>query len=100
MTAPSAEVLRNMIDNIESKLDDHAKVHGDIISLIKELRVDLKESNGWKNKFMGAISVIVFVVFPIMSWALWEVVNIDARIDRALAQSMDDYLIIKGFDTE
>lgn len=100
MTAPSAEVLKNMIDNLEGKLDDHAKVHERIIDLIEGIRSDLKESNGWKNKFMGAVSVIVFIVFPILSWALWQVVHIDERIDRALAQSMEEYLLIEGYDTK
>lgn len=86
MTAPSAEVLKNMIDNIEGKLDEHAKVHDTIISLIKEIQAELRESNGWKNKFMGALAVILFVVFPIMSWALWEVIHIDDTIDKTLAE--------------
>lgn len=87
MTAPSAEVLKNMIDNIETKLDDHAKVHEKIIDLIKELQQDLKESNGWKNKFMGAIGVITVIVLPLMSWALYEVVTIDDKIDQALSEA-------------
>lgn len=86
MTAPSAEVLKNMIDNIEKKLDDHAKVHERIIDLIEEIQSELRESNGWKNKFMGAIGVIMFVVFPIMSWALYQVVHIDDRIEEALTE--------------
>ena len=85
MTAPSAEVLKNMIDNIEKKLDDHAKVHESIIDLIKELQAELRESNGWKNKFMGALGVIMVVVFPLMSWALYQVVHIDDKIEDALA---------------
>lgn len=87
MTAPSAEVLKNMIDNIEKKLDDHAKVHENIIDLIKELQQELRESNGWKNKFMGALGVIMFVVFPIVSWALYEVVHIDDKIDEAISEA-------------
>jgi len=98
MTAPRAEVLKNMIDNLEGKLDDHAKVHETIIALIKEIQSELRESNGWKNKFMGAIGVIMLVVFPIMSWALWEVVHIDDKIDEALANSMEQYLSIQGYD--
>ena len=97
MTAPRAEVLKNMIDNIEKKLDDHAKVHENIIDLIKELQSELRASNGWKNKFMGAVGVIMFVVFPIMSWALWQVVTIDDKIDEALSQSMETYLQLNGY---
>lgn len=89
MTAPSAEVLKNMIDNIERKLDDHAKVHENIIDLIKELQAELRESNGWKNKFMGAIGVIVVIVLPLMSWALYEVVHIDDKIDEALTEAFE-----------
>jgi len=87
MTAPSADVLKNMIDNIEKKLDDHARVHEDIIDLIKELQRELRESNGWKNKFMGALGVIVMIVLPLMSWALYQVVNIDDKIDQALSDA-------------
>lgn len=85
MTAPSAEVLKNMIDNLDEKLDAHTKVHTDIFNLLTEIQKELRESNGWKNKFMGALAVILFVVVPIMSWALWEVVHLDDRIDEALA---------------
>lgn len=74
-----------MIDNIDEKLDAHTQVHSEIFALLKEIQSELRESNGWKNKFMGALAVIIFVVVPIMSWALWEVVNLDSRIEEALA---------------
>ena len=74
-----------MIDNIDEKLDAHTQVHAEIFQLLKEIQSELRESNGWKNKFMGALAVIIFVVVPIMSWALWEVVNLDSRIEEALA---------------
>lgn len=101
MTAPSAEVLKNMIDNLEKtvtdKLDDHAKVHDNIISLIKELQSELRMSNGWKNKFMGALGVIMFVVFPIMSWALYSVVTIKDTIDERIANAIEDAFNVEPY---
>lgn len=94
MTTPSADVLKNMIDNLGEKLDDHAKVHDSILSLIKEVQLELRESNGWKNKFMGALGVIVVVVFPIMSWALYEIVNLDNKIEAKITQVLDDNFTI------
>ena len=85
MTAPSNDVLKNMIDNIEKKLDEHAQVHMTIVDLIKEVQLELRESNGWKNKFIGALAVIMIVVFPLMSWTLYQVVHIDKKIGEALA---------------
>lgn len=98
MTAPSTEVLKNMIDNIEGKLDDHAKVHDTIISLIKEIQMELRESNGWKNKFMGALGVIMLVVVPIMSWALYEIVNLDNRIEAQITQTLENTFTVEPYE--
>jgi len=89
MTAPSAEVLKNMIDNIEKKLDDHAKVHENIIDLIKELQSELRASNGWKNKFMGGLVIVTVVVLPLLSWGLYQIVHIDDKIDAALTEAFE-----------
>lgn len=96
MTAPSAEVLKNMIDNLEKtvtdKLDGHAKVHDDIINLIKDVHSDVKYTNGkvgelikWRERLIGMSVIISIVVIPIMGWALWEIIHIDDKIDDTLA---------------
>lgn len=95
MTTPSADVLKNMIDNLGEKLDDHAKVHESILALIKEVQMELRESNGWKNKFMGALGVILFVVFPLMSWALYQITNLDQRINDQITKSLEDNFTIE-----
>lgn len=83
---PSNEVLKTMIDNINEKLDGHTSVHSEIFALLKEIQREMRESNGWKNKFLGALGVIIVVVVPLMSWALWQVSNIDSQITMALSK--------------
>ncbi len=95
---PSNDVLKNMIDNLSDKLDDHAKVHETILLSIKELQSELRESNGWKNKFMGALGVIFVVVVPIMGWALYEIVNLDTRIQEQLTEVLETNFEITPYD--
>lgn len=95
---PSNDVLKNMIDNLSEKLDDHAKVHETILLSIKELQSELRESNGWKNKFMGALGVIFVVVVPIMSWALYEIVHLDQRIKEQLTEALETNFDITPYD--
>lgn len=95
---PSNDVLKNMIDNLSEKLDDYAKVHETILASIKELQAELRESNGWKNKFMGALGVIFVVVVPIMSWALYEIVNLDTRIQEQLTEALKTNFEITPYD--
>ena len=80
----SKQELVLMFDRIEEKLDEHTKVHADIIDLIKGMQSEMRESNGWKNKFMGAMAVVMIVVVPILSYALYEVVHIDKKIANTL----------------
>ena len=95
---PSNDVLKNMIDNLSEKLDDHAKVHETILASIKELQAELRESNGWKNKFMGALGVVFVVVIPIMGWALYEIVNLDTRIQEQLTEALKTNFEITPYD--
>ncbi len=95
---PSNDVLKNMIDNLSDNLDDHAKVHETILTSIKELQAELRESNGWKNKFMGALGVIFVVVVPIMGWALYEIVNLDTRIQEQLTEALETHFEITPYD--
>lgn len=113
MTAPSADVLKNMIDNLSEQLKLHidasAKMHQSTFNLvkesdintsalIKEIQIELRESNGWKNKFIGALGVIFIVVVPLMSWALYQIVNIDARIKEQLAETLEENFDITPYD--
>jgi len=95
---PSNDVLKNMIDNLSEKLDDHARVHESILTSIKELQAELRESNGWKNKFMGALGVIFVVVVPLMSWALYQIVHLDEKIRAQLTQSLEDNFDVTTYD--
>lgn len=95
---PSNDVLKNMIDNLGGKLDDHAKVHDSILDSIKGLQAELRESNGWKNKFVGALGVIFVVVVPIMSWALYQIVYMDMRIKAQITEVLDENFNITSYD--
>ena len=95
---PSNDVLKNMIDNLSEKLDDHARVHENILKKLDSMQADLRESNGWKNKFMGALGVIFVVVVPIMGWALYEIVNLDERIKTQLTEALESNFDVTPYD--
>lgn len=116
MTSPTTNELKIMFENMEGKLDGHIdnsnRLHTATLALVKEIQLELRESNGWKNRFIGAVGVIVLVVVPIMGWALYEIVNLDKKIDEAVldvvasqnekldeavANAMEDYLDLKGY---
>lgn len=91
MTAPSAEVLKNMIDNIERKLDEHTEVHSEIKDLIKTAIIKIEYTNGkvgelvkWRERLTGMATVATMIVVPIMGWALYQVVTIDDKIETSL----------------
>ena len=77
----------NLCDKIEDYRRSSVEGHKAILDILGSMQKEQKESNGWKNKFMGALGVIMFVVFPIMSWALYQVVTIDDKIDQALSEA-------------
>ena len=85
MNPPTTNELKIMISNLETKLDEHAEVHKDIIKLIEDMRQEMRESNGWRNKFIGALGVVIVIVVPLLAWALTEVSQIDEKINDALA---------------
>ena len=97
MTTPSAEVLKNMIDNLESKLDDHKEnskaSHEELKRLLKdEVITRLEYTNGkvgelikWRERLIGMSVIISIVVIPIMGWALWEITHIDDKIENTLS---------------
>lgn len=93
MTAPSNDVLKNMIDNLTERLEQHArnseKQNDSILALITTMQKDLQISNGWKSKFMGALAIITMIVVPIMGWALYEIVNLDQRINDQLTETLE-----------
>lgn len=85
MTTPTNKELEIMLESLREKLDEHAKVHEKIINLIEGMRQEMRESNGWKNRFIGGLGVVIVVVLPLLSWALYEVSQIDDRIEESLA---------------
>lgn len=94
MTATSAEVLKNMIDNIERKLDEHTEVHSEIKDLIKTVITKIEYTNGkvgelvkWRERLTGMATIITLFMVPIMGWALYQVVTIDEKIETSLENS-------------
>ncbi len=85
--------IAHMGDNLADHVKTSKEAHATALAVIQEIQRELRESNGWKNKFMGAIGVIMFVVFPIMTWALYEIVNLDERIKEQLSEALNVYEI-------
>lgn len=72
---------------------------------LPEINARVKTTNGsvadikaWKERMTGAGFVILLVVIPIMSWALYQIValnnkisNVDSQIKTGLSEALRDY---------
>jgi uncharacterized membrane protein YukC len=66
------------------------------------IEAQVKHTNGrvtqlerWKYIGIGATSVLTIVVVPILSWALYVLVNIQGQINHAVDQALSAYNIEK-----
>lgn len=60
------------------------------------IEVQTTQTNGrvtalehWKFISMGAVSVLVLLVIPLLSWALYTLSNIDTRISEAVERAQE-----------
>lgn len=49
----------------------------------------------WQYISMGGLSVLTVIVVPILSWALWVLVNINTEVHKAVDEALSAYNIQK-----
>lgn len=81
-----------MTDKPYSNREIDAK-HGEILKVLNRIEIQTTKTNGKVTQlerknyiFMGAMSVVLIVVIPILGWALLTLTNIDGRIDNRIGQ--------------
>lgn len=72
----------------------------DIANSLSRIEVQTTTTNGrvrkleqWKFAGMGAVSVLSFLVVPILIWALSILVNMDQRIQQSVDRALSVYEI-------
>ena len=73
----------------------------DITDSLSRIEAQTTKTNGrvtalemWKNVEVGAISILTFLVVPVLIWALSILVNMDARIQQSVDRALSAYEII------
>ena len=68
----------------------------------ERIEAQVKVTNGrvtslerWKYVGMGATGVLTVIVIPILSWALWVLVNINTEVHKAVDEALSAYNIQK-----
>jgi hypothetical protein len=66
----------------------------------ERIETQVKLTNGrvtqlevWKYISMGATGVLTLIVIPILSWALWVLVNIQGQVHNAVNEALSVYEI-------
>lgn len=75
---------------------------GDIKGSLDRIEGQTTRTNGrvtqlehWKYIMMGAVSVLTTLVIPILTWALWVLVNIDTEVHSAVDDALKAYQVVK-----
>lgn len=73
---------------------------GDIQASLTRIEIQTVKTNGrvtelekWKYIVIGSTGVLTAVVVPILTWALWVLVNINTEVHRAVDDALSAYSI-------
>lgn len=79
------------------------EMFSDVKKDLTDIKMQTTKTNGsvadlrrWQDRTIGAVTIIMLVVVPMLTWALSLLVNIDARIHSAV----DDALAAYNVDTK
>jgi hypothetical protein len=70
---------------------------GDVEKYLVRIETQVTKTNGhvadiirWKERWMGASYVILIIVIPILSWALYQLTTIDGKIKQGISQILEE----------
>lgn len=88
-----------MLSRIEEKVVEHFEASKESHQSLREhmdagfSRIESKQdyTNGkvgdlvqWRERIIGMATIVTMILVPILTWALWQVVNLDDQIAKAL----------------
>lgn len=74
--------------SINTKLDEHNVVHGEILRETRATNGKVASIQRWREQMNGAIKVLAFIIptiFALLGWMSYEIIHIDDRIQEALS---------------
>lgn len=107
--------INTMFSSIKTQLDEHGKVHTDILGKVGEVKTEIlskvgevhteaKNTNGkvadinrWREQVNGGAKVAAFfaavIIFPILGWAIYVLSSIDTKIADSVEDTLSNYEI-------
>lgn len=74
--------------------------HREIKEALSRIEEQTKATNGavariqkWKERVTGASGVILIVVLPLLSWGLYQIANIDDKVEEGIFKELSKYSI-------
>lgn len=89
MEDPTNREIMYEINDIQKKVEDiNTKALPEIKGMVKLTNGSVAEVVKWKERMTGGAYVVLIVVVPIMSWALYKLSTLDHTIDNAVSNTL------------
>lgn len=86
-------------NSIIEKMTEHNKVTVQKLTSIEKQTTEhnhrMTKIEKWQERMMGASVTFALIVMPILSWALWVLVNINEQVHSAVDDALSAYNITK-----
>ncbi len=96
---PTNKELMHYISDIRDKLSGiKEKDLPEINSRVKTTNGSVAEIMKWKERWTGAGYVILLIVVPLLSWALYQIVTVDDRIKAGISTALEEQVTKIEYD--
>lgn len=87
--------ITSMFQSILEKLDAHTDVHTSILSAVQTTNGKVADIQTWRERMNGGMTVtgifLTVVIVPILTWAVWSILNIQFSIQETVKKAVDTY---------
>lgn len=91
---PTNRELMHYIVDIKDKVGQiKEKDLPEINERVKTTNGSVAEIKAWKERWTGASYVILLVVIPLLSWALYQIVHVDEKVREGVKTALSAYNI-------